>query len=95
MNVPYDNGTAKLAKGDVYHRFSKQLEDKLIRTGLAEFVPSASDLEALGGIVDAPRPAPSMAMTKAELLAMAEEHGVAVETDDNKAELVRKIEAAG
>jgi hypothetical protein len=33
-------------------------------------------------------------MTKAELLDTAKAEGVAVETDDNKADLVRKIEAA-
>lgn len=33
-------------------------------------------------------------MTKAELLATAKAEGVEVETDDNKADLVRKIEQA-
>lgn len=34
---------------------------------------------------------PSMAMTKTELLAMARVRGVEVETDDNKADLIRKL----
>jgi hypothetical protein len=34
-----------------------------------------------------------MAMTKKQLFALAEERGVEVESDDNKAELVRKINA--
>lgn len=33
-------------------------------------------------------------MTKAELLATAKAEGVTVETDDNKADIVRKIKAA-
>lgn len=33
-------------------------------------------------------------MTKAELVETAEAEGVAIETDDNKADLVRKIEKA-
>jgi hypothetical protein len=35
----------------------------------------------------------TMAMTKKQLFALAEERGVEVESDDNKAELVRKINA--
>lgn len=36
----------------------------------------------------------SMSMTKAELLALASAEGVAVETDDNKDDLIRKIKKA-
>lgn len=52
---------------------------------------------------DLPAPPPSlvakvvcpatMAMTKKQLFALAEERGVEVESDDNKSELVRKINA--
>lgn len=41
---------------------------------------------------DAAEPA-TMAMTKKQLFALAEERGVEVESDDNKSELVRKINA--
>ena len=37
----------------------------------------------------------SMSMTKAELLDLAEAEGVPVESDDNKDDLVRKINAKG
>ena len=42
----------------------------------------------------APANKASDSMTKAELLAMAKREGVNVETDDNKADLIRKINGA-
>jgi hypothetical protein len=49
--------------------------------------------EELDAALDA-RPAATMALKKDELLAIAKQEGVKVETDDNKADLVRKINAA-
>lgn len=57
---------------------------------LAEDDTLAEDLEAA---LDA-KPAVSMAMKKPQLLKIARDEGVEIETDDNKADLVAKINAA-
>lgn len=43
----------------------------------------------------APADKASMSMTKAELVKLAKADGIKVETDDNKDDLVRKINAKG
>ena len=65
------------------------LGQRLLRMGLA----TSDEPAQVAPTDEVPLPA-SMAMTKAELVALAEELGVAVETDDNKAGLVAKINAA-
>lgn len=45
-------------------------------------------------VADGEKPEVSDRLKKDELLAIAEAEGVEIETDDNKADLIRKIEAA-
>ena len=91
FKVPYDNGTVCCAEGETCSEFTPGYAARLVRSGLAEFVPGNKGVNQLRAEAGLP-PLPSMSMTKAELLEMAAERGVVVETDDNKADLVRKIE---
>lgn len=102
MKAPWDDGKVRLAVGEEYFGFNALLEARLVRAGLATWLPNetlnrirewaglaplASPQEAL--------PAASMTMTKAELLQLARARGIEVESDDNKASIITKIEAAG
>lgn len=102
MNVPWDDGKVKLAIGDEHFGFPAILEGRMVRSGLAVWLPNETlnRLREWAGLkpLTSPEeqlPEPSMVMTKAELVNLAKAKGVEIETDDNKAELVRKIEAAG
>lgn len=59
----------------------------------AEAIAGTFGIDVLGEEAAALEPA-SMSMRKTELVEMAEARGIAVETDDNKADLVAKINAA-
>lgn len=103
MKVPWDDGTQKLAANQTSFGFSPRMEDRLIRAGLA--VPLSQNEEAehqeleVGFAAQAPVPPAGIiadiTMLRAELIALAEERGIAYEGDDNKADLVRKINEAG
>ena len=61
----------------------------------SEVPPVPDELaEAIEGGGESEKPEVSDRMKKDELLAIAEAEGVTIETDDNKADLIRKIEAA-
>lgn len=110
MNVQWDDGTRRLAAGDLCTDFSPHMEARLVRSGLAELVPpgtedapswlkpgfAAHPHEQPPEAAPAASPAAaSMAMTRNELLNMAEARAIEFESDDNKSELVRKINEAG
>lgn len=84
FKVPYDNGTS-FAANEITGAIPDRLAKRLVQSGLAE--------EAAIGDMD--RPEASMAMTKPDLVAMAKARQVQIETDDNKTEIVRKINGAG
>lgn len=95
MNVAWDDGTVKLSPGDEYYDFPHSLQARLIKSGLATQL-SLNEARAAAGMAALPHieDRPSMNMTKAELIEMAEELGIEYETDDNKSELIDKIERA-
>lgn len=66
---------------------------RCVRSGIAEHIGGDEGLnKARAKVGMEPLPeGPSMAMTKVELLEMADDLGVEYETDDNKADLIRKI----
>lgn len=93
FKVPFDNGTIKCEAGDTTSELPTSYAERLVRSGLAEIVTgnkAVNEMRAEMGMF----PIPSMSMTKAELLAMADDQFVPVETDDNKADLIAKINAA-
>jgi hypothetical protein len=93
FKVPFDNGTVKCAEGESTSELSPSYAARLVKAGLAEVVAGNRGVNVVRAEMGLP-PIASMSMTKDELLDMAGERGVAVETDDNKADLVAKINAA-
>lgn len=72
-----------------------QNEEEMRAAGQGVFrAKNAGNAPANKARTAAPDNKASDSMTKAELLAMAKAEGVDVETDDNKADLIRKINRA-
>lgn len=92
FKVAFDNGVVKCAAGETTSELSPAYATRLVRVGLAEVVAGNKAVNAIRAEMGLP-PIASMSMTKAELVAMAREQGVAFETDDNKADLIAKINA--
>jgi hypothetical protein len=78
MKVPYDDGIHVLVKKQEAD-LPEKLALKLIRVGLAELPSTITK--------------PSMSMLRSELVAIAQDRGIELETDDNKADILAKIEA--
>jgi hypothetical protein len=92
FKVPFDNGKVKCDVGETTSELPLAYATRLVRSGLAEVVAGNRGVNELRAEMGLP-PVASMSMTKPELLAMADEQGVPVETDDNKADLIAKINA--
>lgn len=76
------------------------MEEQMRAAGVGVFEEKSSEVgrkalaESENKMLDVPETKALSKMTKDELLATAAEEGVAVETDDNKADLIAKIEKA-
>lgn len=72
------------------------MEEAMREAGAGVFEPkSRSRAPANKAMKGAPKDKALSSMTKAELFERAKAGGVAVESDDNKADLIAKIEKAG
>ena len=103
MNKAWDDGKIVAAAGDMVTAFTPLQELRLVRSGLAEAIDGeeglaiarvAAGMPAIGFAAE-PREPVSEAMYRRKLVAIAEERGITIESDDNKADIVRKINEAG
>jgi hypothetical protein len=93
FKVPFDNGAVKCEAGETTSELSASYASRLVRAGLAEVVPGNKGVNMIRAEMGL-APIATMSMTKAELLEMAGGLSIPVETDDNKTDLVAKINAA-
>jgi hypothetical protein len=103
MNTGLSGPDLTLSPGDE-HEFEDTEAERLIEAGFGEELidaaeQAAAEKAAAEKVAAEQTPAtaavkPLSAMTKAELIGTAKNEGVAIETDDNKADLIAKIEQA-
>ena len=99
MIKAWDDGTITAKPGGLTDAFSPAMEDRLVDAGLAER-ETLDEARAKAGMATLTPPAEDIApasidMLRRELIELAEALGVEIETDDNKADIVRKINEAG
>lgn len=75
--------------GEITDRNPEWLANRLVKLGLAEEV-----VDAARAPLELPPVEVSMSMLRRDLVAIAEERGIAIEGDDNKASIIAKINAA-
>lgn len=98
MIKAWDDGTITVKQGGVTDAFTPAMEDRLVQSGLAER-ETLDDARARVGMAPLTPPAEdivpaSIDMLRRELVELADALGVVIETDDNKADIVRKINEA-